>query len=658
MQSITNEIGTRSKMTYNPMATFAKGCFLADTVITTPNGDAKIQDLEPGDQVLSFNEKTQKNEVSVINKIDILGAREFYTIYYTDGYGYGNEVKVTAEHPFYVFLGDMRDYNMYLKPVKELKKGDEILVNGRDDVGEITRIRKTKQDVVVYNLIDVTPNHNYYANDVLVHNKGGCFVDGTLISTPDGDVKIEDLEIGDKVWSLDTDTFESEKAVIGDIDSFRIKGYYMVTTESQTVRVTGEHPFYVLDDGQLIVKTVQDIYDRGTKDLSVYVENDTYESILSVQYFNEVVRVHNLINVSPNHNYFANKILVHNKGGGGCFTGGTRIMTPTGTKKIKNFRPGDTVVSYNEKTGNMEYAKVASIQLLEVNGYYVINDSIEATGTHPFYVDRGTKKYKVVPVSDLKIGDELVNDAGTTKIIKLQYVSKKTKVYNLINVVPNHNYYANNFLVHNKGGFSGGGGRSSSSAGKSSSSSSSSSSGVGKSTSSSTGSKGSSKSTNNAGSANKSNSRSTTSSETKPGSKITTSDGKQVQTSAKKPTNAKVNQQAGITGVDGYTPRFKNGYTPPAGSTVYYPQHSFVDYLPWIYLFSQDSPANDHATVVQPDGKEVTAPPVTEGADGLAIFNWVLLIAIIIGIIGGIVWGVNKLTKKDEPKRSSYGSWY
>lgn len=144
----------------------------------------------------------------------------------------------------------------------------------------------------------------------------------------------------------------------------------------------------------------------------------------------------------------------------------------------------------------------------------------------------------------------------------------------------------------------------------------------------------------------KSTSRSTSSSKTKPGSTVKTSDGKEVKTSTKAPSNSKYKSQAGITGVEGYNPRFGNGYSAPAGSVVYYPQHSFIDYLPWIYLFSQNSPSNDSATVVQPDGKEVVAKPQAEGTDGLAVFNWIILILLGLGLVALVIYLVNKFTSK------------
>lgn len=327
--------------------------------------------------------------------------------------------------------------------------------------------------------------------------------------------------------------------------------------------------------------------------------------------------------------------------GGGCFLAGTLVATPSGDKPIEELRAGDLVVSYNEKTQQKEISEIGSIDVLTRDAYYVINGNVKATAEHPFYTTNGVQEVQYFDSTT-----RLINIEGEeVGILSYQKVQESVTVYNLLDVSPNNNYYAANYLVHNKGGGSrGGGSKSSSSKGSSSSKSSGSSSN--KSTSKSTG---KSKPTAADKAANKSNSKNTTSSKTAPGSKVT-ANGKEVQTSSKKPTNSKVSNQAGITGVDGYSPRFNNGYTPPAGSVVYYPQHSALDYLPWIYLFSQHSPANDSATTVEPSGREVTAQPVKEGVDGLAVFNWILLIAMVVAIVAGIIWGVNKLTNKGSSR--------
>lgn len=101
---------------------------------------------------------------------------------------------------------------------------------------------------------------------------------------------------------------------------------------------------------------------------------------------------------------------------------------------------------------------------------------------------------------------------------------------------------------------------------------------------------------------------------------------------------------------DSYKPKIKGGYVPPKGSTVQYVERSssFIDYLPWIYIFSQssrDNVNNKEAVVTEPDGTEKTVV-VEEGNDGLLIFNWIMMILLTCGLIYGVVALVNTFTKK------------
>jgi hypothetical protein len=310
--------------------------------------------------------------------------------------------------------------------------------------------------------------------------------------------------------------------------------------------------------------------------------------------------------------------------GGGCFLGETPITTINGLKRIRFLHAGDRIISFNEETGKKEVAVIGKVDVLKAHEYFVINNSIKTTASHPFYTTQGIKN-----VDSLRMNDYLVGENGRAiEIHSIVRINTKVVVYNLINVSPHNNYYAAGVLVHNKGG-----GRGSSSGGSRGSSSKDS--GGAKSIDSKT----SSTSTNGTSTSSKTPAGKSTA---KPGDKVKTSSGKEVQTSNKKPTNNKYTQPSGVVGDNGYSPRFANGYSAPEGSVVYRREHDFVDYLPWVYLFSQDSPRNDHVTVIQPDGKEVTAPPAPEGVDGLAIFNWFVLIIIALAIIGGVMYGVYK----------------
>ncbi len=89
-----------------------------------------------------------------------------------------------------------------------------------------------------------------------------------------------------------------------------------------------------------------------------------------------------------------------------------------------------------------------------------------------------------------------------------------------------------------------------------------------------------------------------------------------------------------------YQPKFKGGYQAPAGSVVYYPQRSFIDYLPWIFLFSQNSGAHRDVVVQEPDGKQVTQKE--EGVDSMYVWNWVFSIGVALGAIALVVWLMNR----------------
>ena len=208
---------------------------------------------------------------------------------------------------------------------------------------------------------------------------------------------------------------------------------------------------------------------------------------------------------------------------GGCFLIGTLVKTKNGQIPIEKLQKGDEIISL-DKNGNQEISKISEIKSFEIEEYFLINEKIKVTGTHPFFVANNLENnanfvefdninsenknpinyQKIIPtqtnlnldiltrivqVQDLKIGDFLVTQSQVQnqsqnlslklsnnpktenskqinqknlleleKITKIEKIKSKETVFNLINVIPNHNYLANNFLVHNKGGGGGGGG--------------------------------------------------------------------------------------------------------------------------------------------------------------------------------------------------------
>ena len=92
---------------------------------------------------------------------------------------------------------------------------------------------------------------------------------------------------------------------------------------------------------------------------------------------------------------------------------------------------------------------IAKIHEVDTVVRLTLENSIVITTTpeHPFYVIG--KGY--VKAADLDFGDECLKVDGSNSFISTKEILEEThKVYNLLDVSGNHNFYANDILVHNK----------------------------------------------------------------------------------------------------------------------------------------------------------------------------------------------------------------
>ncbi|MEH7887842.1 RHS repeat-associated core domain-containing protein, partial [Elizabethkingia meningoseptica] len=133
-------------------------CFKAGTHILGEKDFFKIEDINVGDIVYSYNEKLNKPELSTVEKVYRRKSNEIYEL------TIGDEILwVTKEHPFYL-------NNKGWVKVRDLKLGDNIKT--QDGIKNLTNYKVHKENLTVYN-IEVSGNHNYYVtkSKILVHNK-------------------------------------------------------------------------------------------------------------------------------------------------------------------------------------------------------------------------------------------------------------------------------------------------------------------------------------------------------------------------------------------------------------------------------------------------------------------------------------------------------
>ncbi len=132
------------------------------------------------------------------------------------------------------------------------------------------------------------------------------------------------------------------------------------------------------------------------------------------------------------------------KGKNGCFIKGTKItMYDNSEKNIEDIKEGDIVLGFTGE--EIVPAKVLSTLHFVGEEFIMINDFIEVTPEHPFFVDGRWKKAK-----DIVEGDMLFDIGGNEVLV--EKVSRQRWLKDIFNleVDRHHTFYANKILVHNK----------------------------------------------------------------------------------------------------------------------------------------------------------------------------------------------------------------
>lgn len=142
---------------YDPVVS-GGSCFPAGTMIATPMGDRRIEQLKPDDEVLAVVDETHTVPVKIVK---FLAKRSQILSVVTDD----GELRTTREHP--LWLGEEQ-----FVQAGDLQPGDRVMMWKGDMARPATvlELRYEDGDEPVFN-IEVEAPHTYIAGGFVVHNK-------------------------------------------------------------------------------------------------------------------------------------------------------------------------------------------------------------------------------------------------------------------------------------------------------------------------------------------------------------------------------------------------------------------------------------------------------------------------------------------------------
>lgn len=146
----------------------------------------------------------------------------------------------------------------------------------------------------------------------------------------------------------------------------------------------------------------------------------------------------------------------------GCFPGEAMVIMQDGSsRKFLEISSGDMVMTYDIGYDSLVAKPVLEVYTFDTNHLYTINGHLVTTGGERLLTQEGWKK-----VNSLKVGDKVLMGRDMVDIEIIDYQSEDLKVYNLHVADTHNFYVATedsgSYLVHNScggGGGSGGGGK-------------------------------------------------------------------------------------------------------------------------------------------------------------------------------------------------------
>jgi len=202
-------------------------------------------------------------------------------------------------------------------------------------------------------------------------NDGICFIAGTLIYTEDGLTSIEDICVGDKVYSIDIET--GEKGLKRVVQTFVNETYELVTitVNGKEIITTPNHPFYVVDKGWMTADEL-----NVGDELTLISGVSAMVNAIRVEQLSVPVKVYNF-EVENWHTYFVGTdgVLVHNE----C----RNLNVKSGSSRAPTTSTPNSIYEQIGADGT-----VSSRTFYDSNG----NSYLRQDFSHPHF-DKGTQQY-------------------------------------------------------------------------------------------------------------------------------------------------------------------------------------------------------------------------------------------------------------------------
>lgn len=153
-------VATRSIQFVAQLMSLHQSCFTGETLVAAENGQKRIDEIEVGDKVWSYNIETGETELKEVLKVYVHDVDEILHLHTTVG-----DIDTTTNHPFYVL-----DRGWVV--AGDLSAGDEIyLLDGTVAYVTGSELEQLSETIKVYNL-EVADFNTYFVGveAVLVHN--------------------------------------------------------------------------------------------------------------------------------------------------------------------------------------------------------------------------------------------------------------------------------------------------------------------------------------------------------------------------------------------------------------------------------------------------------------------------------------------------------